>query len=69
MRGVGVRRSALPDVLVNASTTDCLSALDAVRALGDAGVPVVNPPDAAEASGNNFRAAIALRAPEYGTPG
>lgn len=52
---------ALPDVLVSASTTDCLTALDAIRVLAASGVPVVNPPDALERSANKFRTALALQ--------
>lgn len=52
----------LPDVLVSASTTDCLTALDAIRVLAASGVPVVNSPDATERSANKFRTALALQA-------
>ena len=52
----------MPDVLVSASTTDCLTALDAMRVLAASGVPVVNSPEALEKSANKFRTALALRA-------
>lgn len=51
-----------PDVLVSASTTDCVTALDAVRVLAASGLPVVNSPDAVEKSANKFRTALALQA-------
>ncbi len=52
----------LPDVLVSASTTDCLTALDATRVMATAGVPVVNSPDAIERSAHKFRTGLALQA-------
>ncbi len=52
----------VPDVLVSASTTDCLTALDGMRVLAASGVPVVNSPDALEKSANKFRTALALQA-------
>ncbi len=51
----------VPHVLVSASTTDCLTALDAIRVLAAAGVPVVNSPEALEKSANKFRTALALQ--------
>ncbi|MDB5079550.1 MAG: rimK [Chloroflexi bacterium] len=50
----------LPDVVVSLTSTDTVSAFEALQVLVDAGVPVINQAAALEKSANKFRTALAL---------